>query len=395
MIPRALDLRGILRARRSCFVFGARATGKTELLRAALADEPGAVSIDLLRGDVYQRYLAQPSLFGDEVRARAVRDRAPFIVAVDEVQRVPALLDEVHSLLSELKGRVTFVLTGSSARRLKRGGANLLAGRALTYHLHPLSSAEVDVSLTDALQWGTLPAVVTEPAHRRKTLEAYVSTYLREEIVAEAIVRRVDQFARFLEVAGQANGEPINFSKLARECGVTTKTAQEYFAILVDTLLALRLDGWHPSVRRQLLQAPKFYFFDCGVLNALNGDLRAQLRPSSYRYGRLFETWVIQEVVRANDAFDLGLRLHHWRDARGREVDLLLSRNGRDPLVAMEIKSSSAPDGSFDALRLVKADHRRVRLWCVCTTPRAYVREGVEVLPWSEALGRLREGALG
>ena len=279
--------------------------------------------IDLLRGEAFQRYASRPDLLGAELGSQLKQSTHPLtLVAIDEVQKLPSLLDEVHSLIESYKGRVAFVLTASSARKLKRGGANLLAGRALTRHLHPLSSMELDLDLARALRYGTLPAIYLDAqAYEITTLEAYVSTYLREEIQAEALVRQVDRFARFLELAAQLNGEPINFAKLARQCGVTTKTAQEYFSILVD-------------------------FFDCGVVGALTGELRSEVKPSSFRFGRLFETFLIQEMQRYSDYLDLGLRFNYWRDKDGHEVDVIVSRTSAKPLMAVEIKSSSQPSAA-------------------------------------------------
>ena len=389
MITRSQNILKILEKGRSTFLFGARGTGKTSLLDDSLREWPSLLRIDLLRGEAFQRYASRPDLLGAELGSQLKQSVHPLtLVAIDEVQKLPSLLDEVHSLIERYKGRVAFVLTGSSARKLKRGGANLLAGRALTRHLHPLSSMELDLDLARALRYGTLPAIYLDTqAYEITTLEAYVSTYLREEIQAEALVRQVDRFARFLELAAQLNGEPINFTKLGRQCSVTTKTAQEYFSILVDTLVCMRLDGWAHSLKRQLLQAPKFYFFDCGVVGALTGELRSEVKPSSFRFGRLFETLLIHEMQRRSDYLDLGLRFNYWRDKDGHEVDVIVSRTSAQPLMAIEIKSSSQPSAEdLTSMALFTAEYPGVPLYCLCTTPRAFMLGTITVLPWLEGL---------
>jgi len=394
MLTRCQNILKILEKGRSTFLFGARGTGKTSLLDDSLHDWPSLLRIDLLHGEAFQRYASRSEQLGAELRAHLKQTTHPLtLVAIDEVQKLPSLLDEVHSLIESYKGRAAFVLTGSSARKLKRGGANLLAGRALTRHLHPLSSMELDLDLSRALRFGTLPAIYLDTqAFEITTLEAYVSTYLREEIQAEALVRQVDRFARFLELAAQLNGEPINFAKLGRQCGVTTKTAQEYFSILVDTLICMRLDGWSHSIKRQLLQAPKFYFFDCGVVGALTGELRSEIKQSSFRFGRLFETFVIQEMVRRSDYLDLGLRFNYWRDKDGHEVDVIVSRTNSKPLLAIEIKSSSQPAAEdLTSLALFAAEYPDVPQYCLCTTPRAFTLGPVTALPWLEGLRLLAE----
>ncbi|MBI1860928.1 MAG: ATP-binding protein [Deltaproteobacteria bacterium] len=368
-------------------LFGARGTGKTALIHQTFSALKNTVVIDLLRGRAYQRYVSDPSLFGDEMREAVKRKREPLVVAIDEVQRVPALLDEVHSLMEEHKGQIVFLLTGSSARKLKRGEANLLAGRAVTRHLHPLSSLETPLELARALQYGTLPGVYLDADTEISTLESYVGTYLQEEIQQESIVRRVDRFTRFLDFAGQLNGEPINFAKLGAQCGVAGKTVLEYYSILEDTLLASRLNGWSHSIKKQLLQAPRFYLFDCGVLNAINGELRTELKSNGFRYGKLFENLVVQELFRANDYLDLGLKFHYWRDKDGHEVDIIVSRNLTVPLAAIEIKSSPHPTAAdCSGFKSFAAEYPKVQRFCFCTTPRSFDRSQIRFMPWQDGV---------
>lgn len=385
MIQRQLDLERTLGEAQSAFLFGPRGVGKTFLAKRFLAASGHGLAIDLLNLDVYRRYVTDLALFRREIE-HAIGERT-VTVFVDEVQKFPALLDEVHYLIEEYKPRVRFLLTGSSARKLRRGGANLLAGRAWTLMLHPLSSSEVQLDLQRALSFGTLPAIYLGEGSQVRSLTAYVDTYLREEIFVEALVRKSESFIRFLDLAGQINGEPVNHSKLGRAAGVSSKTVQEYFSILVDTLVALRVDGWSHSVRKQLRQSPKYYFFDCGVLNAIRGEIRSELRPHTYRYGKLFETFVVNEVQRRNDYKDLGYRLYYWRTSTGREVDLVLSRGPSDRPRAIEIKSDSAPtEAGLRGLLSFRTENPSADLLCFCTTPRAYQLGDIKVLPWQEGL---------
>ena len=303
-----------------------------------------------------------------------------------KVQKLPELLDEVHYLIETYKGRIQFLLTGSSARKLKRSGANLLAGRAWTFKLHPLASQELELDLDKALTVGTLPGIYQEPlSSAKRSLKAYVETYLREEIMQELLVRNINRFIRLLDIAGQFNSEPVNFTSIARDSGVSVKTAQEYFDILVDTLVAFRIDGWSYSVRKQLRQGPKYYFFDCGVLNGIRGELQTELKTGSYRYEKLFETFVVNELIRANDYNELGYRFHYWRTNTGVEVDLVLTRGPNDIPKAIEIKSQSSPKKSdMKGLIAFASENKKAELFCLCQTPRKYSVGPVQVLSWKK-----------
>ena len=391
MIPRLFKPLDLLSKKRSILLFGARGTGKTALIRDALSGLKNSISIDLLRGQAFQRYVGEPATLGNELRSAVKDGSGGLVVAIDEIQKVPSLLDEVHSLLEEFKGRIAFLLTGSSARKLRRGGANLLAGRAITRFLHPLCSLETELDLSRALQFGSLPGVYCDRGEEIAILESYVATYLREEVQQESLVRGIDRFARFLDFSGQLNGEPVNFSKLGAQCGIAGKTVLEYYSILEDTLLARTLSGWSHSVKRQLLQSPKHYFFDCGVLNAINGELRSDLKTTGYRFGKLFENFVIQELFRANDYLDLGLRFHYWRDKDGHEVDVIVSRNVKTPILAIEIKSGSKPtETDCSGFDYFSSEYPKIPRWCLCTTPRRYEKSKIRFLPWQEGIVALK-----
>lgn len=386
MISRSFKPIELLNKKASVFLFGPRGTGKTALIGQAFQHVTNALRIDLLQGRDYQRYLTAPHKLGDELRQRLHNSTETLVVAIDEVQKIPALLDEVHSLIEEFKGKILFLLSGSSARKLRRGGANLLAGRAISCYLHPLHISELQLNLNKSLQFGTLPAIYLGPDELAvPTLESYVSTYLREEVQQESLVRAIDQFSRFLEFAGQLNGEPVNFSKLGKQVGIAGKTAHEYFSILVDTLIVIQLPGWSESVKKQLLAAPKYYFFDTGVLNTINGYLRVDLRESSFLYGRLFETFVISQLSATNDYQSLGYKFFYWRDKNGREVDLVLARNVTKPLAAIEIKSAASPTAQdCPGFMPFAEDYPEIPQICVCTTPRAYRDGHVLFLPWED-----------
>ncbi len=390
MVTRLLNLPQLLgKAPQSLLLFGPRGSGKTRLSLAFLKGQSPVRVFDLLDNSNYTRLLTQPELFKQEVEG-GLKPRGLLTVFVDEVQRLPQLLNDVHSLIESHKGKVRFLLTGSSARKLKRGGANLLAGRAWTFHLHPLTHREGVRDLRKALSFGTLPAIYLDDASPERSLKAYVDTYLKEEIQQEALTRKVEGYVRFLEIAAQMNGAPLNFSSIARDCGVSVPTAQEFFSILVDTMIAFRLEGWSWSVRKQLRQSPKLYFFDCGVLNAVRGELTTELKSGSFRYGMLFETFIVQEICRLNDYQETGFKIFYWRSNSGLEVDLILSRGPSDRAIALEIKSSAAPTlKDLRGLHSFQSENKHTPLFCLCQTPHPYKIDGVNVLPWAEGLATL------
>ena len=326
IISRAIDLR--LPKGRSAFLWGPRRVGKSFWIREHL---PNAPLIDLLQSDVYGEYAARPAL----LRERHADQRHPVIV-IDEVQKVPALLDEVHGLIE--RGGVRFILTGSSARKLRRGGANLLAGRAVSLLLHPLVVDEHGdhFDLERALRIGALPAVVaSDDSEARTRLRDYTETYLREEILAESLVRNLGGFARFLDVAAAQCGELLNVAAVARDAGVSVRTVSDYYQILEDTLLGFRLDAYRRSTRKRLVAHPKFYLFDTGVTNALNRRLTSDLDPVTR--GRVFEQWIVLECRRLIDYASSEVQLFFWRTNHGTEVDLVVEKHGH-LLGAVEIK---------------------------------------------------------
>jgi predicted AAA+ superfamily ATPase len=373
-----------LPARGSCFLFGPRQTGKSTLIRSVLPEE--SWTVDLLRHDVFMRFAKEPGRFRSEVEAR-LRSGVRTIF-VDEVQKVPALLDEVHGLIEDTK--VRFLLTGSSARKLKRGGANLLAGRAATRRLHPLTVSEIGPAfdLERALRFGTLPAVVSgDDEAARDLLSAYAEVYLREEVQDEGLVRNVGAFARFLDVAAAQSGEILNAAAVASDAGLSARTVRSYFEILEDTLVGFRLEAWSKSPRARLVAHPRFYFFDTGVTNALNHRLHAQPDPVSR--GRLFEQWLVTECMRLVDYRFPETRLYYWRTNHGAEVDLLFERHGKLRL-AVEIKSRPRISGAdLTGLRSFAEAHPTVPRVVVATAPEPFRVDSIDVLPWRSFLERL------
>ncbi len=389
MIYRYLNLNNILGKNTSAFLFGPRGVGKTYICQEFIKNQQYYFEINLLNHGIYTRYITHPDLFRKEIEEKIVKNSV-LNVFIDEIQKLPYILDEVHYLLEKYKGKIRFILTGSSARKLKRSGANLLAGRAWTLKLHPLSFIEINIVLNKTLKYGTLPSFYLDENEPERSLKAYVETYLKEEIMQEALVRNIEGYIRFLDIAGQMNGEPVNFTKIARECAVSTKTAQEFFSILVDTLIAFRIDGWSRSIRKQVRQGPKYYFFDCGVLNAIRGELKTEIKESSYYYGKLFETLVVQELIRINDYTNADYRFNYWRTNTGIEVDIIMSRGIKESPIAIEIKSHIAPmEKDLHALKSFKSENQNAVLYCLSNSANAYSLGDIKVFPWREGIKKI------
>lgn len=375
-----------LPTQRSALLLGPRQTGKTTLVAAQLP--AGAWKVDLLRHDEFLQYSKEPSAFRRAVEERM--RRGTDVVFVDEVQKVPELLDEVHALIEG--GGVRFVLTGSSARKLRRGGANLLAGRASSLHLHPLVVEEHGdaFDLERALRIGALPAVVdSDDDDARLILRDYAETYLREEVQAESLVRNLGGFARFLDVAAAQSGELLNFASIGRDAALAARTVREYYQILEDTLLGFRLEAWRGSVRKRLVTHPRFYLFDTGVTNALNRRLTATLDPVTR--GRLFEQWLVLECLRRIDYAASETRLFFWRTNHGAEVDLLVERHGR-LLAAVEIKSTRRVAGAdLEGLRSFASEHAEVPCFVVTPSAEPQRLEPALVTNWTDFLAQFAE----
>lgn len=325
-IERDLDLLPIIK-KKSCFLFGPRQTGKTSIIRNTLA---AYRYYNLLKTDVFLKLNHSPQRLREEITDK---DK---IVIIDEVQKIPQLLDEVHNLIEEKN--IHFLLTGSSARKLRRGGVNLLGGRARTRRMHPFIHRELknDFDLLKALNIGLIPSIYFSDAPY-EDLEAYTGNYLKEEIAAEAIVRNVPAFSRFLTIAGLCNGKMINYANISRDAEVPKSTVQEYFQILRDTLIGDDLPAWNEFTKRKTVSTSKFYFFDIGVVRFLQN--RQGLKEGSPEFGEAFEAYIYHEIKTYCD-YKGAKDLHYWRTKSGFEVDFIL--NGT---TAIEVKGKKKITG--------------------------------------------------
>lgn len=378
IFKRIIDLSGAA-AKKSIFLFGPRQTGKTFLLRRLF---PDALCYDLLLSDRFAQLSRRPSLMREELEAKSSITTP---VIIDEVQKLPVLLDEVHHLI-EARG-IRFILTGSSARKLKRGGANLLGGRAWMRHLFPLVSQEIDgFDLQRAVNYGTLPSIY-QSEYPDEELAAYCGSYLSEEIKAEGAVRNIGNFSRFLQVAALANAETINFESVARDAEVPSRTVREYFAVLEDTLIGTMVQPFGRTVHRKAVSAAKFYLFDIGVANHLAG--RKAIAPHTELFGKSFEQFIFTEVRAYLEYSNDRRPFTYWRDYGGREVDFIIGDE-----IAIEVKSTkTATERDAKGLRTftegVTVKHS------IIVSMDEYPRKmgSVDILPWKEFLERLWGGA--
>lgn len=373
-----------LSEKQSFFLFGARQTGKSTLLRDHFKGK-NILYFDLLDSEIEDAFLRNPSEL--EYRILAQKKKPDWIV-LDEVQRIPRLLDIVHRLIETKKYH--FALTGSNARKLRRGAANLLAGRAIVHHLHPLTHRELGkkFKLDEVLAYGALPPIFAlSPTEKISLLRSYSLIYLKEEIAAEQILRRLDPFRNFLEIAAQLNGTIHNHSNIARDVGVDYKTVQSYYDVLVDTHIGFHLPAFHESLRKQQTQHPKFYFFDLGVKRALERILDQPLSPKTYGYGNAFEHFFIAEIRRLAEYAGKDWRFSYLRTNHGVEIDLIIDRPGL-PRVYLEIKSTMAINESDTvSLEKILADVKKpvlVILASKCPTEKKIGK--VLCLPWQRAL---------
>ena len=326
----------------SFFLFGARGTGKSTLLRQDFFSAEESTRIDLLLPSEFDRLVRKPESLLDQIRGLP-----PSIkwVILDEVQKIPQLLDLVHYAIEEY--RIKFALSGSSARKLKRGGANLLAGRAFVYNLFPLTAVELGnlFDIASILNFGSLPKILELESEQDRVeyLTSYAHTYIREEIVNEQIIRSLPPFRKFLEVAAQMNGTQINYSAIARDVGVDDKTVKNYYSILEDTLIGFFIEPYHASIRKAQSLAPRFYFFDTGVKRAIEGTLSSRIVPQTYAWGKAFEHLVIAECVRLNSYKRLDYRFYFLRTHNNAEIDLIIQRPGKTTIL-IEIKSTAEVD---------------------------------------------------
>lgn len=364
MYKRLIDVEGKLDE--GMFLFGARQTGKSTLLKERFKEK---IYYDLLDPELRKSYKRNPNALKE-----ALQDKpAGTLVIIDEIQKVPELLDIVHSLMVD--NGLWFILSGSSARKLKKSGANTLGGRAIPETLYPLVWPEVtDFQLDRAVQNGMIPRHYMVP-DATKRLKGYVEGYLNEEIREEGEVRRLDAFERFMEVAAISDGEMLNYSNIASDCGVSVKTVQSYFQILYDTLIGYEIPTYRKAVKRKIIQAPRFYYFDVGLANYLLG--RHSLKRGTDDYGHAFEHLVMQEIIAYKGYNDKKDGISYWRTYDKKEVDVVIG----DAQVAIEIKSSEQVKTKHKAgLKAFKEEHPGCRLILVSLEPITRKADDIEMV---------------
>ncbi len=375
---RILDLNSAL-SQKSVFLFGPRQTGKSSYVREQLQLKP-ALTYNLLDTGLQLRLLADPTLMRQQIEAANLRD---CVVFIDEIQKCPELLDEVHLLIEERE--IRFLLTGSSARKLKRAGTNLLGGRARTKYLHPFVYPEVsgDIKLLDhIMERGLLPSHFLSTAPDEDLL-SYVNTYLSEEIAAEGQARNLPAFARFLETSSTLNAKMINYTNVANDAQVPRQTVRVWFQILIDTMLGYELPPYRATVKRKAIETPKFYFFDIGVVRTLRH--LSPIQPKSADFGEFFEQYIFMELKAWVDYRKPSARLSYWRSVSHFEVDFVI-----DDDVAIEVKTAAiAQEKHLTGLRALREEGRIKRFILVCREPRPRIVDGIEVLPWREFLEKL------
>lgn len=367
----------------SVFLFGARQTGKTTLLLNLF---PKNKFYDLLETDTFERLRRNPALLRQELANVGKGE----IVIIDEIQLIPELLNEVHWLIT--RQGIHFILSGSSARKLRRKGVNTLGGRAVRNILYPLVSAEVDdFDIIKAVNRGMLPTHYLATSERQvlKRMQAYISVYLKEEIAAEALVRKLASFNRFMEVAALTDGEMVNYNNIAQDCGVDAKTVKEYFAILEETLIGYMVPAFTRTVKRRLNQAPRFYYFDVSLPNYLLH--RHDIQPGGADFGHAFEHLMIQELTAFLGYHDSEAVLSYWHTYSGYEVDAVIG----DADVAIEFKSvREVQSKHLKGLKAFKEEHPKARLIIVSLDVAPRLFNGVEVMPVNQFLQELWEGRI-
>jgi predicted AAA+ superfamily ATPase len=364
----------------SLFLWGARQTGKSTLLKKLF---PDSLWFDLLLSDVFERLQKNPSQLREIVKA--MKPDKP--VVIDEIQKIPELLNEVHWLIENQHTR--FILSGSSPRRIIRAETNLLGGRALRYELYPLISAEIpDFDLTRALNSGLLPRHYLSE-NPKPLISAYIGNYLRDEIMAEARIRNVANFSRFLEAAAFSNGEIVNYTNISTECGVSAPTVKEYFQILEDTLTGRFLPSFQKKPKRRVILAPKFYFFDVGITGYLLK--RGKIEVGSESFGHAFEHFIYQEIYAHKNYSDLHYEMYYWRTSSQLEVDLILG----DHEVAIEIKATqNANSRHTKGLRSFAEEYPVKKLLLITNDPFPRQMGKVLVLPWQDFVKQLWAGEI-
>ncbi len=368
----------------SAFLWGPRKTGKTTYLKNKY---PKSVIYDFLQTDLFLEVSKKPFLLREQLLAKK-KEVLKHPVILDEVQKVPQVLDEVHWLIENKS--LSFILCGSSARKLKRGQANLLGGRAWRYEMFPLVSTEVkDFKLLQVLNRGMIPAHYLQ-AGFRKSLRAYVQDYLKEEVFDEGLMRNIPAFSRFFDAMGYSHGELTNYSNIARDCGVDAKTVKEYYQILVDTLLGRMVTPFKKRQERQVIsKASKFYLFDVGVAGAITG--RHLEEEKGELFGKALEHFIFMELAAQSSYHDLNYDINFWRTKSGQEVDFVLG-NGE---VAIEVKGSSRVDNrELRSLNVFVEKYSPRKALVVCNEREERLHGRIRIMPWKNFLRDLWKGEI-
>lgn len=374
-VDRQLDI-GRLLEKRSFFLLGPRQTGKTTLIQHVL---PDIRFYDLLDSANYLALSRNPGRLAEEIGSSVKR------VVIDEIQRLPSLLNDVQRLIETRD--VKFLLTGSSARKLRRGGINLLGGRARVKYLHPLTYRELGDKfvLNQAMQRGLLPSIYFSD-DPRADLESYAGLYLQQEIMAEGATRNIPAFSRFLKIAAHSNGGIVNFTNIASDAQVARTTVYEYYEILKDTLILRELPPWRKTVKRKPLASSKYYFFDVGVVSALQGR---PFLPGTPEFGEAFETFIMHELSSWSD-YASGELLSFWRSKSGFEVDFIIGDH-----TAIEVKAKeNVSSQDIKSLRALREENKLKHFLCVCMEKRSRDVDGIKILPYTEFLTSLWEGKI-
>jgi len=380
-IVRMLEIK--LPERQSAFLWGPRKTGKTTYLKRHF---PDSLVYDFLKTDFFIEILKNPALLREQLLAKN-NSALKHPIILDEVQKVPQVLDEVHWLI-ENKG-LRFILCGSSARKLRRGHVNLLGGRAWRYEMFPLVTAELKkVDLLRILNHGMIPSHYLQDDDYKRSLNAYVQDYLKEEVFAEGLTRNIPAFSRFFDAFGYSHGELTNYSNVARECGIDSKTVKEYYQILVDTLLAMRIEPFKKRQSRHVItKIPKYYLFDVGIAGCLTK--RHLEEAKGMNFGKAFEHFLLMEIVAYRSYSGRDFEINFWRTKSGLEVDFVLGKGE----IAIEIKGTNRVDKrDINGLTAFMESHSPKRSIIVCNEREKRLHSKIEIIPWNNFLSELWEG---
>jgi len=346
---------------------------------------PKILFFDLLDPGIEKDFAKSPEKLLEIVNS--YKEKPEWII-IDEIQKIPKLLDVVHKLIFEKK--IKFALTGSSARKMRRDSANLLAGRAFSFYLYPLTFNELgtDFNLDEVLEFGALPGIFEfiGSLDKKRFLLSYIQTYIKEEILVEQLVRNIDPFRSFLEVAAQSNTEIINYTNIARDAGTASKNVERYFDILNDTLLGFFLEPYSRSVRVRQKKSPKFYFFDCGVVRALSNEINQELLPQTFSYGHLFEQFVICEIYRLNHYYEKNWKLSYIKTGADVEIDLIIEKQ-KNVFILIEIKSSkNIHNDHLSSLKTLGSEFKNSTKYLFCQEKFPRKIEDITIINWEDGI---------